>query len=229
MTRSVLVPMVGVWVNRSLFFGAARPGHKVLVELLPDGSDVPLADATVSPRPWGSIFGDFLDDDGHPVRVRVGQTIRALDVASDASFAVPAVTGSATSSTDRVNGSCGGPYRDYFVEAYSPTFNRYGFVVGTSRADGTFSKDLTSRIDLRAGDTVNIQCRLSTGRSGRPDAHRPVGDALVARARLITGLLARVVLRPALMRSCLPGPAGSVRLRGGSRMSSGRSVADPGG
>ncbi|MCY7418537.1 MAG: hypothetical protein LH650_08590 [Chloroflexi bacterium] len=163
-TRWLTVPFVAVWVNRNFFYGSGRPGHKALVGMVPSGSDVPLGDATVAPRPWGSFVGDFLDDDGHLVRVRAGQEIRAFDVAANAYFGVLAVTAFANPSTDRVTGNCGSnSMLHYYIEAYSPSGSRYGLAVGVTGSSSAFSKDLTSRLDLRSGDTVNVQRRLGSG------------------------------------------------------------------
>jgi hypothetical protein len=123
------------------------------------------SEATVGFDRFGGAWTDFTDPDGEPVRVAAGDTVRSLDLGIE--FVVPRIAVSGEPSTDRVTGSCP-PGSAFELEAHSLDLIHWAFRDGTTPPSGTFTRDLTVDMDLRAGHVVDLVCRLDTGdRVGR--------------------------------------------------------------
>ena len=167
-SRSIGVPCIEVVVGRVLGWDAQITGYtRVLgraeVELR-DASDVLKGRAHDGGSAWsGSIhtyFGE--DDDGDLVRALPGDKVQTTGIASDASFTIPAITIATNLATDVVSGVCL-PDRPYQISAWSENHRREASRSGVAGGAGQFSKDLTSDMNLKAGDFVEVACRFVTG------------------------------------------------------------------
>ncbi len=156
---------VQVWEGRApdqdAAYVQAQPGEAVSVHLL-DGSLVEKASFSGTGNRYGSLEGDFIDASGNVVRALAGDTIDATDVASDATWVLPAISVSGVASTDRVSGTCVANSR-YDFEAYSSFANRYASYSGVTDSSGNFSRKITSQMDLQSGDHIDVYCTLPTG------------------------------------------------------------------
>lgn len=164
-------------------WGRVRSLAAVEIDLA-DSGDTPKAVAYgVGSYPNGYFSTEFGDDDGEPVVVLPGDKISAPTIASDAHFTVPNITASTNLTTDVVSGTCI-PNGYYELNVYGPQQGiraaaqrrallrarpadtdggRSSYKSGYANGSGHFSKDLTSDMNLRAGDIVNLGCRLVTG------------------------------------------------------------------
>ncbi len=155
---------VQVWEGRAPYrsgYVEARPGQAVSVDLL-DGSLVQKASSSGTANRYGYVNIDFLDANGNVVQALAGDTIDATDVASDATWVLPAISVSGVASTNRVSGTCL-PNDDYYFEAYSPQYDRDNSFNGVADSAGNFSRNITHQMDLQSGDHIDVFCTLSTG------------------------------------------------------------------
>ena len=100
--------------------------------------------------------------DGDLVRALPGDKVQTTGIASDASFTIPAITIATNLATDVVSGVCL-PDRPYQISAWSENHRREASRSGVAGGAGQFRKHLTSDMNLKAGDFVEVACRFVTG------------------------------------------------------------------
>jgi hypothetical protein len=161
-----------VTLGRSRFVGDTRPNRPVEIEL-EDGltSDVKAVGHAMA-DPWGGFRGHFEDQDDR-IAVAPGDRLRAPDLASDADWIVPRVSGSANAGTDVVRGRCfdtGTSAGFYQIRVLAPNGNVRGAAFGSAGSQA-FEVDVGSGepeigfdpANIRTGDTVSVGCMQDTG------------------------------------------------------------------
>jgi len=154
-----------IWEGRTPWggsFNASGPaGLHFTVHLL-NGSLSNIGDGQAVLNARGYSSGDILDSHGARVRAHAGDTIDATDLVSDAYFVLPAISVSGNATTDRVSGTCL-PNSPFWFEAYAPDYSRDTTRSGTTDGTGFFSRKITSSMNLKRGDHIDVECTLSTG------------------------------------------------------------------
>lgn len=138
----------------NIVFGAGRPGQRVTVEVVRDGSSVGSA-ATLAA--FGSFQGLVETDRGRAVYPRTGDVVTA-GIAGGIALAVPRWSISAVGLEDTIRGRCM-PDSPYMVEV-SRGFNSPAVRRGTTDSTGRFVRRSDA---LRKGDTVTLTCTYPGG------------------------------------------------------------------
>ncbi|MEA2623706.1 MAG: hypothetical protein QOH61_2616 [Chloroflexota bacterium] len=159
------VPTLQVWVGRpdgASLWGNANPGTAVAVTL-EDSTHVVKGSVATGADRWNHFEGDFIGYHGGRPRAIAGDYVDATaGIGSDAAWQLPSISITANVNTDKVSGICR-PNDGWEVDAFSNTANRYGFDAGITTGTGAFNTDLTSQMDLRHGDKVNVYCKMPSG------------------------------------------------------------------
>lgn len=158
--RWLQVPFVTVFRGRAGIFLRGRPGATIEAQLL-DGSTT-RAEVDCRVGTSGGCSLSFIDEDGHLVPARAGDRVVSTDIGAD--FIIPEVTVKGAIGTDVISGTClAGTSSPFYVEAYRPSGPGFASRSGTTTASGTFSRDITSSMDLRSGDKIYAECQLPSG------------------------------------------------------------------
>jgi hypothetical protein len=161
--RELQVPFVTVWRGRADIYMKGRPGSMVSVALGDGPTSHSRSRVECRVGPTGGCWLQFTDDDGHMVRARTNDHVES-DVATDADFLIPAVSVKGVTSTDVISGTClAGESSPFWFEAYRPAGKGYVSRGGMTTSAGTFSRDVTSKLDLRSGDKIYAECQLPAG------------------------------------------------------------------
>ena len=168
-TRSYWAPAVQVYRNDSGVRVWARPGTDVSVSL--SGSD----SATFSSRTAidGFAGGSFTDGHGDGVYVHAGDSITS-NIASDATFTVPALSISAAVSTDVVSGTCALPHAPWLFYVSRPSGNTTFHYYGTGDGTGHFHRDMTADLDVKSDDKFGSVLRAADRRRRGQVGHGPL-------------------------------------------------------
>lgn len=159
---SAYVPRLFVAIGSSKVRANMRVGTNGTVSLRTGGGTL-RATAYLAGGIWaieGEISNTFRSN-GSRVQVRVGDKVSAPFQPSMA-FTVPNLTVSLNPSTDVISGSCQANRKmQAAITKVSPaTSHVKRFTCGSG---GTYSVDVTSIVDLAAGDSVRVSLRLSQG------------------------------------------------------------------
>ncbi|MFN8622978.1 MAG: hypothetical protein U0869_19745 [Chloroflexota bacterium] len=159
--RSLQVPYVLAYRGRALIKMVGRPGSIMQVDLQRAASTIGSVRCALGPT--GTCWLSFTDDDGHTVKVQADDVI-AIQGISDGSFVVRNITVSGVPTTDVISGSCDtNRATPWYLEAYRPVGAGFVSRAGTTTTAGTFSRDVTSKYDLRSGDKVFAECQSPAG------------------------------------------------------------------
>jgi len=108
-----------------------------------------------------NLDGQFATLTGVPVMPAVGNVVRT-DIPTDGTFTVGNVTAKVTTASDLVSGACpAGRY--YRIEVVHASPYSIKWVTGTCASNGTYGRDLTSTVDIVAGDRVTVMSRTIAG------------------------------------------------------------------
>ncbi|MEA2623707.1 MAG: hypothetical protein QOH61_2617 [Chloroflexota bacterium] len=159
-------PTLKVWVGRpyrTSAWGSANPGTPVDV-LLYDSTLNQKGTASGGANRFGYFEGDFIKlNNGGLVRAIPGDSINAVNaVGLDANWDIPSIPVTINAGTDRVSGSCE-PDDGWQVEAYAGDAAIPAIKKGITNGTGGFTTDLTSVMNLKSGDHVNVFCEVYTG------------------------------------------------------------------
>jgi hypothetical protein len=107
---------------------------------------------------WSGVFeGVLTDDEGDDFLLRGGDWLSAPAVAADVDWRIPTGITSIDRATDKVYGKCF-PNGRYQLYAVNPTTWAEGVKFGTAAANGSFTKDMTSAINITSNTYVEILC-----------------------------------------------------------------------
>jgi hypothetical protein len=82
--------------------------------------------------------------------------------ATDANVTIPNITVNGAAATDVVSGACMAS-QGYYVFARKPDYSDSAYAYGTTSGTGAYSTDLTSQMNLAAGDYISVTCKYDTG------------------------------------------------------------------
>jgi hypothetical protein len=164
-------PYVSVTLGSTQIGAGGTAATSGLIKLRAAADDSLRGRANVSFGEYGEAAGQFVDANGDPVAVQVGDRI-VSSLAPNLDWHVPAISGTAKVAKDLVNGQCNATeISPAMVEVRVARSGKVrGWDVVSVAADGTFTADLTGRAtlghkpaDVRHGDSVTINCYYDTG------------------------------------------------------------------
>jgi hypothetical protein len=105
----------------------------------------------------GQFQGAFTNEQGDDVALRGGDWLSAPAVAPDVDWRVPTGIRSIDRATDKVYGKCF-PNGRYQLYAVNPTTWAEGVKFGTAGPTGSFTRDMTSAINITSNTYVEVLC-----------------------------------------------------------------------
>jgi hypothetical protein len=158
--RLAFAPQVGLTRNTPEFGGFTRMNGGVSISLT-DGVNELASGHAAGDWQVGSYWGLLSDPNDELYDLQGGEWLTATGIGSGVSWQVPTGIASVNKATDVVAGKCFSHGR-YVVEAWNNGY-LYGIKYGTAAANGSFSKDMSSKINLKRGITVNLTCFTGAG------------------------------------------------------------------
>jgi hypothetical protein len=158
----VTVPRLYVGVGQSDFGGGTTPNHGVKVTLKDNASNVVATGTAAADYTSGQFAGVLADADGEPYAVRGGEHLKAPAIAADVNWKIPAGISSVDPSTDKVSGQCF-PNGRYEVYVLDPDTYDEALDFGEAAANGSFTKDMTPDMNVRANTYVEVDCWTPEG------------------------------------------------------------------
>lgn len=160
--RWLSAPYIRVVRGSARFSGHYRPFRSVTVELHEGATTKDSWTARADDSAYGRYVGRFTDADGHGEWVRTGDRIVASNPGFDADWIVPNVSATVNKRTDVVKGTCV-PDRPFKVEATNKAGTKTVKALGKADGSGSFTRDLTKKMDVKAGTVLWIMCSLPSG------------------------------------------------------------------
>ncbi len=139
--------------------GVMNPGEAATITLMTSGNAVRGRAYVGADQYTGGYTGLFRTTTGATVYPVPANKVSA-SFASDALITLPSLTLTGAASTDVVSGVCMAT-QGVYIYAYSDTDSASGYT--TSNGSGAFSMDLTSQMDLHAGDYISAKCKFDNG------------------------------------------------------------------
>jgi hypothetical protein len=160
--RNATAPSISLMLGGPEFAGATRLNKAVSVTLS-DGASADLATGhAVGDWMSGAYWGLFSDDEDELYDVRGGEWLTAPAIGPDVDWRIPTGVGKVDTATDRVSGKCF-PNGRYSVFAASPDWGYVGEKYGTASASGTFTRDMTSLVNIKRNSPVQVVCWTASG------------------------------------------------------------------
>jgi hypothetical protein len=158
-TRYGAADQLWVWRDTPEFGGNVRMNGNIQVTL-GDASGVVAVGHGQGDYYTGSFWGLLADDRDELYDLQGGESLSAPDVGGGVAWTVPSGITSIAAATDVVSGKCF-PNGRFLVSTSSDS--DYGFKVGRAAGDGSFSRDMSSQMNLRPGDDVTVICYTGAG------------------------------------------------------------------
>jgi hypothetical protein len=160
-----IVPFMRIVRNDNVVFGALNLGDSISLALRRSDGSLK-AEAQVGPVPFLNIYDVALyDSDGDAVAARAGDVLNG-SFADDAEITLPVMVLTGSAASDEVRGRCmpNRPYR-VFIERFDFEGGDFVFQEFTGRtgSDGTFTEDVSGRVNLKVGDKLELTCRYPSG------------------------------------------------------------------
>jgi hypothetical protein len=155
-------PFISVKYASANFTGETNRGDRLKVTLKDSNGDVIAKGNEVGFECCQGVYdGNFYRDRNHEYEVVGGEQVIGPALGSDTGWVVPEVEGKVILSTDVVTGTCF-PNQPLFVESFNFSGD-YGVMDGRADADGKFSLDMSSAINIKGLYVVDITCLAPTG------------------------------------------------------------------
>jgi len=159
--RFQYAPFVSIQLGRSDFAGASGPNKPINIALKNGSTKV--ADGNgVGSYVDTTFFGEFAQSDGEAYRLVGGENLSAPALGASSSWRIPAINIATDVVTDKVTGKCFNNGR-FIVLVESQTSPDFGFDFGQANANGNFTVDFTSQVNLRKGFRVAVLCYSPEG------------------------------------------------------------------
>jgi len=141
----------------SSYFDGVIPRNVYVKATVTDGSSNVLAVGNAVGNGDGYFDGTFTDDEGDEYLLRPGDWLSAPAISADVDWQVPVGVTAVNPATDKVSGRCfpNGRYQLYAVNLN--TWNE-AYAFGNANSNGSFTKDLTSKINIPAKSYVELVC-----------------------------------------------------------------------
>lgn len=165
-TRHTDVPFIWVKRGKSRFYGYFKPFKKFEINLYRDGNLIDDWTGRADDWDWGYFRGRFADEgsDGDTYRVRTGDRIVIPKFGADADWVVPDVrVSSVYTRSDVINASCGLPGLRYEVYVRNAPGTKSAWRIGKTDSAGRLRVDMTSKMDIRVGHIIYVNCQLKSG------------------------------------------------------------------
>jgi hypothetical protein len=165
-TRHADVPFIWVHRGKARFWGFFKPFKKFAVKLYRSGSMIDDWTGRADDWDWGYFSGRFADEgsDGDTYRVRTGDRIVIPKFGADADWTVPDVkVNSVYTRSDVINASCGAPGLRYEVYVRNAPGTKSAWRIGKADSSGRLRVDMTSKMDIKVGHIIFVNCQLKTG------------------------------------------------------------------
>ncbi len=172
--RDQLAPFVDVRIGEAIVGGAFRPADELTLRLLDSDSR---EKATWTGRgegftkEWssvyegkvrvGGLFSGTFEAAGKAVDVAAGDTVTSSALPPPPGLPILDVHASVDADTDIIGGTCGTEER-FDLAVTSPRSKRISLTALTG-PDGSFSRDLSAKLDVVPGSVVTITCHHWTG------------------------------------------------------------------
>ncbi len=174
LTVDAIAPLIRLTLADSRFTGAQHPGVSFQARLLDGSSGEVLGTGKATATIDGVFAGRFRDSAGELVPVSAGMRVKALQLATDANWIVPNITGSANADSDVVKGRCfdaGTSDRWYEARVFAPDGDTRALSAGSTSSNGSFEVDFGDESngmfyspgDVRSGDRLVIGCLQRSG------------------------------------------------------------------
>lgn len=173
-TVDSVAPFLTVTLGKASFEGVAKPGITVRAKLKDAATGDVKSIGEAGTGSSGAFSGQFRTALGSTFRLAAGLRLVARNVATDANWIVPDITGHASAATDAVNGRCfdaGTSARFYVAYVIGPDGDSRGWAASPTADNGTFSFNFREdkenpwfrRADVHSGDTIMVRCLQTTG------------------------------------------------------------------
>lgn len=156
-------PFLSVVLGMPEFWGATRMlGHASVT--LTNGPTVVATGHAVGDILSGSFFGLLSDSEGELFNLQPGSHLWATGIGNGFDWTVPDAVTSVSKSSDRVNGRCF-PNSRFRVSVSDKDYWTSATKFGTVAANGLFSRDFTSLMNIARGYRVVVECWTEPGDS----------------------------------------------------------------
>jgi hypothetical protein len=134
-------------------------GSSAKIDLLPSSGTTARGSAFIATGYLSYMaHGDFVTSNGALVAARAGDRVVANTSGFKTGFVIPSVTLSVAATTDVVTANCGtASARPYMIEIQ--TFSNTYILFGTTGTSGSVSRDVTTTVNLAAGNWVEFTCK----------------------------------------------------------------------
>ncbi len=165
-----VVPYVGVTIGRSALEGGSQALSDVSVRLRDASTNALLGTGNATTDDYGFFTSTFEDSSGDPRSVHVGDRV-VSSIASNLDWHVPAISGTADTVNDLVNGNCGSTEIDpmfVMVRVFRTGVAR-GIAIVDVDSNGDFEADFNGRpfpyynpANIKHGDRIVLRCYYDT-------------------------------------------------------------------